>query len=91
MPHTPETQKDYEETLYAKYWAIAQTKHFGVTFEPKDKDQPFPRSENFSKWYRFWHNYIEGLPKETWKKLDSAFANKEDLTPYWPAKTWIEE
>ena len=90
MPHTPETQKDYEETKYAKFWAIAQTKNFGITFETKEEEQLFPHSENFHKWYRFWHSYIEGLPKETWNKLNQTFSNKGDLTPYWPTKAWNE-
>lgn len=91
VPHTPKTQKEYEELRYTKFWAIAQTKHFGVTFEPKEEGQTFPGSKDFDKWYDFWHNYIEGLPNKTWDKLNETFGKKGDLAPYWPTKAWNEE
>ena len=91
MEHNEETAKDYHESNYARFWVIGQTKHFGVTFQPKEGGLPVYMSESFTKWYHFWKNYIEGLPEEIWNKLNNTFSDKGDLTPYWPSKAWNEE
>jgi len=91
IPHTPENWKMFWEINYARYWVVGQTKHFGITFEPKEGCEPVYMSESFQKWYNFWHNYIEGLDKKIWNKLSKAFSNDGDITPYLPDKAWNEE
>jgi len=91
IPHTPETQVDYDNINYTRFYAIGLTKNFGVTFEPKEGGLPVYMSDSFNKWYHFWHNYIEGLPREKWDKLNKTFSDGGDITPYLPEKAWNEE
>ena len=86
IPHTPENWENFWEINYARYWVVGQTKHFGITFEQKEGCEPVYMSESFQKWYDFWHNYFESLPKYKWNKFEKAYNNDEDLTPYLPKK-----
>lgn len=91
IPHNEKTWREYHEINYARHWAIAQTSHFGVTFEPKVKGRAVYMSDSFIRWYNFWHEYIEGLPRAKWDELNKAFSYDGDITPYLPEKAWNEE
>jgi hypothetical protein len=90
IPHTAETQKDYENVNYARFYLIGLTKNFGVTFEPRD-EMKVNMSESFNKWYNFWKNFIQGMSEEKWQNFSKAFSNDEDISEYLPRNTWNDE
>lgn len=91
IPHNKETQKDYENMNYARFYVMGLTKNFGVTFEPREDGWKVYHSESFAKWYRFWNDYIKNLPEDTWKKFNKVIDQNGDITPYLPPKAWNEE
>lgn len=89
--HPEEIREDYHEAMYACYWLIGQTRHFGVTFEPKVGGPDVYVSDSFMRWYEFWCNCQNSLSKDEWDELLESFSHGGDITPYLPAKAWNEE
>lgn len=61
--------------------AVEQTYRFGVI--PFKNGSYYP-TESYTKWYRLWKDYIEGLDAEKWKEVATKLENGEDCSMFHP-------
>ena len=62
-----ETDELKKRIIYSRinlYWAVQQTVRFGVQ-EPVVNNH---LSDEFTLWWKWWHDYVEGLSTRHWRK-----------------------
>lgn len=66
--------------------AVSQLKKVGLD-RPLKEDGVSPTTE-YWKWYKWWDDYIRGLPEEQWKDLDERIRTNKNYSEFRPEGDW---
>lgn len=82
----PEWDKDDKFLMQAEIeLAVEQTARFGAV--PFDPDSVKP-NESYTKWYRWWKGYVEGMTNEEWSVVTAVIKSGGDYSKYRPQGDW---
>ena len=82
----PEWDKNDKFVLQAEIeLAVAASARFGV--QPFVEYTMHPTTTYF-QWYRWWKNYIDGMPQLEWEKIAEEIKNGKDYSKYRPQGDW---
>jgi hypothetical protein len=84
--HHAEIDKDIIKVREFQSYSVSLLPKFGVEIPTQNGTQ----TNDYWKWFRWWDNYVKGLPTNEWLKLENKMNSKEDYSMYRPQGNWKE-
>ena len=81
--------KDMYEMRVKQAYVVLQLTRFGLENPTKGVEENYEPTEDFRRWFDWWHNYAQKeLSADEWSVLEAKINNGEDVSEYRPSGDW---